>query len=297
MTSSCTFTTPVGRFVGGDLFTPRDEDMFGKPLTTQKGEPRVEYVIQVAFPKSDPAISSIWQQIYNVAKEGFPSLFASGQPPAGFSFKMVDGDSTIPDQRGRKPVEKEGYAGHLVLTFKSSFAAKVYDQHVNPILDPKTIKRGDYIRVNAICKSNGSVSKPGVYLNHTMVQLCGYGEEISVGPDAHQVFAETAQLPVGASVTPVAPAHLPSNGAPAAGTAFAPPVTAPPPVAAPPAMPQLGAPVPHLGFGMPQNITAPAPPPPPPPVAKQTKPGAPSYEALVQAGWTEQHMRQAGYID
>lgn len=319
------FTTPVGRLVGGDVFKPRTKDFDGRPLMTKNNEPRKEYVVQVAFDKNDQATQEMWAQVYAVAQESFPSLFSNGAPP-GFSFKVQDGDDRTPNMRGNIPAEKDGFPGCLVFTFKTSFAPTVVDQHKNPITDPNMIKRGYYIRLSVSCKGNGSQSKPGVYLNQSLVQLCGYGEEIASGPDPDQAFAEPAHLPAGASTTPVAPAGGVPGAPPAAGTPPAPgaapaappapggaPAAPPAPGAAPaaPAAPPApgGAPAPVPGFGMQPGAQPPAAPPaaappaqpaPPPaqPAAAQykTKPGSPTYESMIGAGWTHEQIQNAGYL-
>jgi hypothetical protein len=290
--------------VGGDLFTPRDKDFDGRPLTDRQNNPRVEYVVQLALPKSDPATEEFRALVYKEAVESFPTLFPGGQPSpqaATFSYKWTDGDSTTPNARGKIPSQREGYPGHWILTFRSSFAPDVVGQAKEPITDPRGLKRGDYIRIAGTCKGNGSQSKPGVYLNQSLVQLCGYGEAISSGPDVDTAFAEAPKLPAGASATPVAPGPMPgapTPGAPApapggvpAGAAAPVPASAPAP--APAGVPGP-APLPAPGFG----ATPPAPAPPAPAAAgPQTKPGCPyTYESLKAQGWTDDQMRQQGYL-
>ena len=102
MSSLRNITTPVGRLVGGSVFKYRDKDFDGRPLMTRDNKPRVEYVLLVAFPKTDPEVNAMYSEIAAVAQESFPSLFVNGQAPAGFSFKMTDGDSTIPNAKGLK---------------------------------------------------------------------------------------------------------------------------------------------------------------------------------------------------
>lgn len=292
------FTTTVGRLVGGDLFLGRDKDLEGRPLTTSDGKPRVEFVVVVAFPKTDPKTEELRGEIYRAGMEGFPAHFPNGQCTLPtFSFKWTDGDSQVPNQRGTKPCDKEGYPGNWVITFKGSFAPKVYNANNEQILDPKAVKRGDYVRVAGSARANGKQTKPGVYVNHSLIQLCGYGEEISSGPDAATAFAAPAHLPAGASATPVAP----SGGMPAPdGVPMPAPAGVPTPGSAPAPMPGFGA-VPQ---GVPANGAppiAPAPLAPPPPAAappvKTTKPGCPhTYEQLVAAGWNDEQMRAAGHL-
>lgn len=288
MSTAHNFTSPVGRLVGGDVFKPRTKDFDGRPLMTRNNEPRVEYVVQIAFPKSDPDTEQMRAKIYQAAAEGFPTLFPGGQCSLpSFSFKWVDGDSTTPNQRGTIPSTKEGYAGHWVLTFKSAFAPQVFGQKQEPIADPSAIKRGDYVRVGVSCRGNESQSKPGVYLNHSMLQLCGYGEAISTGPDAAVVFAEDYHLPPGASATPVAPSAVPGASPPA------PPAGIPTPAAVPAPAAPAGAPAP-VPFGAPSAVP---PAPPPPAAARQMAPGCPfTYEALVAQGWSDEQMRAAGHL-
>jgi len=290
------FTTPVGRFVGGDLFTPRTKDFDGRPMTTRDGQPRSEYICQVAFPKSDAGTETIRREIFSAAVEAFPALFPGGQPgpqAAVFSYKWTDGDDQNPNMRGVKPCDREGFPGHWVLTFKSSFAPQIFDQNIAPIVDPKAIKRGDYVRVAATCKGNGQANKPGVYLSHSMVQLMGYGEAIKSGPDAAAAFAAPAALPPGASTTPVAPS-TPMPGTALGGV----PGPAPTPPRATPPMPGAPgpAPTPAPGFG---STAAPAPPPPPAaaPAGPQTLPGCPhTYAELSAGGWTDEQMRTKGWL-
>jgi hypothetical protein len=60
---------------------------------------------------------------------------------------------------------------------------------------------------------NNSPVRPGVYLNLTMVELCGYGPEIKTGPDGAAVFGGTpaGALPPGASATPLAAPTVPAG--------------------------------------------------------------------------------------
>lgn len=314
------FTTGVGRIVGGDVFVARDKDQQGRPLTTLKGEPKSEFILQVAFPKGHPDTDRVIGEIMAAAQEAFPQRFANGAPPFGqFSYKMQDGDDQSTNQAGRVWAEKEGYPGHWVLSFKTGFAPAVYDTSNPPAPiawqegTPTPVKRGYWVRVHATVRGNGQQQKPGVYLNHDMVQFCAYGEEIRGGPDASEAFGDApAQLPAGASASPVAPTTpMPGGAAPPAGPPAGPPpgVPATPPGAAPPAMPPGAAPTPQPGFGMPPAGAgapgagaAPPPPgappaPPAPPAGPQMAPGCPhTYEALRGAGWTDEQMRAAGHL-
>lgn len=313
MSEKFEFTTPVGRLVGGDLFVGRDKDFHGNPLKTRDGKDRTDYIIMLALPKGDPAVEEFWAQVYNTGKEAFPSLFATGQAPPNFSFKMTDGDSRHANMQGRIPAEREGFPGHYVFTFKTGYPPTIVDRNKMQVTkEANMVKRGDYIRIGGSCSGNGQQSNPGVYLNVSMVQICGYGEEIRTGPTAEELFADDFALPAAASATPTAPAApitggTPSTPAPpAAGgapvpvpppapTAGAAPATAPAPATPPPGSNGAApAPMPMTGVG-----ATPAPPPPGPAPATsgfQTKPGEPPYESFIAQGWTHEQMVAHGKL-
>jgi len=239
--------TPAARLVMGDCFEPQTKDAEGNPLVIKNGpnigKPRVDYYLGVAIPKTDPGYNDIWAKIHGKARESFPSLFdASGNclNPA-FAFKVIDGDSQQPNSKGKKPCDREGFPGHWILNFSGGFAPKCYNRdgtgNLVQVVDPNMIKRGYYVRVYGSVKGNGSAQQPGVFLNHSMVELVGYGEEIFTGPSGDQVFGGTpVALPVGASATPLASATpAPVGMAPAPVVAPAPVAVAPAPVA--PAVP------------------------------------------------------------
>jgi hypothetical protein len=193
-----TFLTPVGRIVQGDLFTAQTTNMEGKPLVNSDGTARVQYFIGLAIAKNDPAWPALWQLICTRAQADFPR--GESQLPT-FAWKVLDGDAPNNNQ-------KEGFAGHWVLRLTSGFAPQCYSAGgVAKIVDPNAIKRGYYVRAYGSVKGNGNSLKPGMYLNISMVELCGYGAEIVSGPQGDAVFgaAPVAHLPPGASATPMAP--------------------------------------------------------------------------------------------
>jgi len=239
--------TGVGRVVMGDCFNGRDKDLEGRPLTIKNGanagQPRVDYFVGLAIPKDAPEWPEIWNKINAVARAGFPAMFdaAGNCVRPDFAFKVIDGDSPVPNTKNVAPNTREGFPGHWVLSFSQGFAPKVVAQDPRTeLIDPKAIKRGDYVRILATVKANGSEQNPGVFLNHSVIQLCGYGEEIVVGIDAAAVMDDAPALPAGASTTPTAPAAVPGvPAAPAAvpGVPAAPVAAAPAPAADPAAAP------------------------------------------------------------
>jgi len=206
------FLSPVMRMVQGGPFEAQTKNMNGGPLTTMAGVPTQRYFLAGAVPKNDPNWPAFYNLLHQTAMQGFPSLF---DPRTGqclsqqFSMKVADGDDTSITKPGDTPnAQKEGFAGHWIVKFSSSFAPSVYYAgHYAPheaITDPKVLNRGDYIRVSGSVQSNDNAQKPGIYVNLNMVEFAGKGVPIVSGPDAGAVFgAAAAQLPQGAQPLPM----------------------------------------------------------------------------------------------
>lgn len=247
--------SPRARLVLGDAFKGSDKDNMGRPRTTLKGEPKIQYFIGIAVPKTDPGAQTMIDTLRTAAAEGFRN---GEQNSPAFSWKYEDGDSTVPNSKGKIPCERPGWAGCWVFKFSTSFPPTVYDESLQQIVDPRRIKRGDYVRVSGTTKANTG-EKPGVYLSHDMIQFVAQGEEIRSGPSAVDVFGGGgAAAPVPAPSTPPAPAPTP---APGFGTA--------PPPPAPPAPPSTPAMAPSCPY---------------------------TYQQLLDQGWTEEQMRSAGHL-
>ena len=338
MSDARNFLTPVGRLVQGDVFEPQTKDsVTGLPLTVKTGpnagQPTQRYFIAVAFKKDDPAFPALWAVLDAAAKQDFPQLFANGQMQhPKFSWKLTDGDGV--DDNGKPNNTKEGFAGHWVLKFASSYPPKAfyagrYQPH-EQIQDKNAIRRGYYVRVAGNVTGNGNAQKPGLYLNFNLVELAAQGAEITSGPDASAVFgaAPNAQLPAGAvalpspggsvpgaapsmpGMTPApAPVAMPSPAAPMAMPGMA---AAPAPMAMPAAIPGMAV-APNPGFvagpgaapAMPGMAAAPAPmampaaPVPPAPVAGPQMTAAANgftYAQLIAAGWTDATLRANGMM-
>ena len=187
---------PVGRLVQGDVFKGNDKDMEGRPLRTKSGELRTEWFMAVAVRKDDAGVPAVLQALKEVAQVGFPR--GETKNPE-FAWKYSDGD-----QRA----DKEGFKGCHVFRFTGGFQPAAYSTGGASRLVEGGIKRGDYVRVYGSVRANGSATRPGLYLNPSMVELIGHGEPITTGPDAATVFGGAPVAPVGAPV-PVAPrAHM-----------------------------------------------------------------------------------------
>ena len=326
MAQKVNITSPVGRIVMGSLYDPSTTDAEGKPLVVKTGpnagQPRVNYFFALAIPKgAEPhwAHTPWGQQIWNVGNQAFPN---AAQSPA-FAWKIEDGDSQIPNKKGRKPCENEGWRGHWILKFSGGFAPKVYQQEgagYVQVMQKDFCKPGYFVEVAFSVDGNGSQSQPGVYINHSMVCFRAYGPEISFGPDVASAGFGQSALPAGASMTPPAGA-IPMPQAPAAApAAYAPPpvpagVPQIPGVAPAPLAPAGSVPMPYAPApGAPAPITVTpnpgfvqVPPPAPAPMAPPPAPVAPvrqmtaaaqgvTYEAYVAAGWSDAQLVQNGLM-
>lgn len=261
MASKVNITSPVGRIVMGSLYDPSTTDAEGKPLVVKTGpnagQPRVNYFFALAIPKgAEPhwAHTPWGNQIWTVGNQAHPN---AAQSPA-FAWKIEDGDSQIPNKKGRKPCDNEGWRGHWIVKFSGGFAPKVYQQEGSgyvQVMQKDFCKPGYFVEVAFSVEGNGSTSQPGVYLNHSMVCFRAFGQEISFGPDVASAGFGQSALPAGASMTPPAGA-IPMPGAPAAAPAMP---------GLPPALPGAPVgytppPVPGMPAGIPQAPgVAPAP--------------------------------------
>lgn len=319
-TQKVNLTSPVGRIVAGNLYKPNVTDFDGKPLTAKTGpnagQPRTNYFFALAIPKGpDPhwAHTGWGGKIWQVGNTSFPQ--AAQRPD--FAWKIEDGDSTIPNKRGKKPCDNEGWPGHWIIRFSGGFAPKIYRQEGTgfvQVMEPDYIKPGYFVEVSFNVDGNGNQNNSGVYINHQMVCFRAYGPEIVFGPNVNEAGFGQSQLPAGASMTPPPsaipmPAAAPNaTGAPAAALSI-PTAVVPLPIQVTP-NPQFLQ-VPQATAGVPTNIPVlPASPavtalPPveaavpvsPSNVRQMTaKAGGSSYQAFISAGWTDANLIAQGYM-
>jgi hypothetical protein len=314
MANKVNITSPVGRIVMGSLYDPSTTDAEGKPLVVKTGpnagQPRVNYFFALAIPKNPGEThwaQTAWgQQIWNVGNTAFPN---AAQSPA-FAWKIEDGDSQIPNKKGRKPCDNEGWQNHWILKFSGGFAPKAYQQEgagYVQVMQKDFIKPGYFVEVAFSVEGNGSQSQPGVYLNHSMVCFRAYGQEIQFGPDVASAGFGAAPLPAGASMTPPAGA-IPMPSAPAAvqpipGVPGVPQMPAATQMPAAPAVAPAIPVTPNPGFVQvpPPVAAAPvAPAPAPAPVAPVRQMTAAAngiaYEAYIAQGWTDAQLIQNGLM-
>jgi hypothetical protein len=276
------FTTPVGRFVSGSLTKPQTTDAEGRPLVyktgADAGKPRANYFIGIAIPKAGEQhwSQTTWgAEIWKAGHEAFPA--GQADYPT-FSWKVEDGDSTTPRQSadpkkpGKRPCDGVGYPGNWILKFSSSFAPATYNRDGSAKVEAESIKPGYFIQVNGDVTGNASGQRPGVYLNHKMVALSAFGEEISYGFDATEAGFGNSALPIGAMATPVA--------------SFTPPAPA---AVAPPPAPAAVAPPPAPAFLL-------VPPPAAPAHVMLPPANGATYEQMIAAGWTDATLVQMGMM-
>lgn len=274
----------TGRVVQGSVLDIRKVTYNGKPKLDDNGVQAEEYFMALAVPKNDPGMLATQARIEAIASAGFPGGEATWPT---FSWKRMDGD--VPPHN-----TKEGFPGHYVYRFRTGrlFPPKAYTKGgESQIIDPRQIRCGYYARVVFYCEPNGNADKPGVYLNHAIVELVGYGEEINSGPDAAALLgaAGPAAMPAGASAAPVA------GGAP-----IQPPAAQIPAGSGPNQMYGLnGGPTPAgrapAGQPVPPTPITPAPDFLTPPVLTE-KAGGMSYQQMIDAGWTDELLKQHGYL-
>ena len=255
------------------------------------GQNRVEFYFAIAVPKNG---EQHWNQtawglkIWNVGQKGFPA----GQTNSPtFAWKIKDGDSAIPNRAGRKPCDQEGFPGHWVLSFSSGFAPSIYNSDgTQQMLEPNAVNLGDYVQVYGSVADNESQQQPGIYLNHSMVALAGYGKRIFSGADPKAVGFGGAPLPAGASATPIAQGFNPAPAASPpvqnhANHAYSPPLPAAPPVA------------PHTAILNPPPVPGvPATPPPAPVRVMLPAAQGATYDQMIAAGWTDALLIQHGMM-
>ena len=264
---------PPARMIGGnvDKLIPRTESN-GSPKIGKDGAPEMQCNIGIAIPKGAEKhwSETVWgAEIYKAGASAHPALVAS---PA-FSWKITDGDSPLPNKKGKRPVDQAGYAGNWVVWLSQGWLPKRCNADGSAALPEGSIKAGYYVQVFGSVAGNKLVPNgtPGVYLNPIAVALIGEGDVLESDVDTTSVGFGAAALPAGAR--PI--------------QAFAPQFAAPAPqftaAALPPPTPVAPPPVPNPAFLKPAPAMLPS-------------AGGVSYEAFIAQGWTDDAMRAAGYM-
>ncbi|RUW55629.1 hypothetical protein EOA32_01010 [Mesorhizobium sp. M1A.F.Ca.ET.072.01.1.1] len=259
------FKTPVGRIVWGNPGkASQKKDQKGNTVL-KDGKPVEQWSFGLAIPRADFE-AHVWPYMAQEAATGY----GQGIPPQ-FSWKYKDGDNGV-DRNGKPYNQREGYAGHYVLTITTeAFAPPIFKLQPNGTYAQLTgdqIKCGDYVACALSLKVNVPTDRthtPGLYVNPVAIDHVGYGQPIINGPDAQTLFGgQQYQLPPGASATPVAAAGAPGMpGTMQPGQMPQPgamPMPAGSPMPGPAAAPQMQpGMVPQPGYPQPQPMPAPAP--------------------------------------
>lgn len=203
------FLSPVGRMVMGSLYEPQTKNAVGEPLVFKsgknQGKPRVNYFFALAIRKTgetDWKEADWGKRIYADIAALYPN---KEYLRPNFHWKIVDGDSQIPNSHGIKPCDRTGYPGHWVITFSGAFAPVILDKLGNRLDKENAINCGDFIQVNMSVNLNGATTQNvGVVFNCSHVALIGYGEQIEFKKEIDpKTLGFSQQLPPGASETPI----------------------------------------------------------------------------------------------
>jgi len=269
---------PVGRMIGGSLYKPQPKlDNFGKPKLGADGKPLTGYNFGVAIPKAGEQhwAQTAWgAQIKAVGDAAYPGI--SGTP--AFAWKVIDGDSAIPNKKNRKPCDQEGYRGHWVLWFSQTWAPKICNANgTQELTEIDAVVPGYFVQVYCSVKGNAPSPTPGVYLNPMAVALAGYGQRIETSS------VDTAAVGFG-------------NGPAPAGMMATPPGATTPPIVA---QPNVSVGNPYGTATPPAGMVAPPPNPAflaPPPARQMTAAATATYEQYVSAGWNDAQLIAAGLM-
>jgi hypothetical protein len=278
---------PTGRLVEGSLYKGSTTDMDKNPLVFKSGknagQPRTSWYIGVAIEKKgETHWNQTWwgKQIWEIGQNSFPNGAARSNT---FAWKIVDGDSDVPNKKGSIPRDKVGFPGHWILKLSQSFAPPIVNRDGSQyLIEEDYVKAGYYIQVQISCEGNNSQQQPGVYLNPKMVSFQAYGEVINLGVDPKDIGFGEEPLPAGASLAPVAsvtPAPEYNHAVDISNTHVIQPNVAPAPY--------------H------EILTPPSPPSQPPvPQRRMTeKAKGLSYDQYLAAGWNDTQLIQAGMME
>lgn len=182
---------PKGRLVAGHpmIFAQEKDWITGAlKVNATTNQPKMSCFFGFAIPKGTEQHwnQTPWGQL--VWQEGAAGFKRGEFNAPTFAWKIVDGDSVIPNKSGTPPNSKEGYPGHWVLSISSSLSApkcfRVDPTIGTPVecVSDKQFKRGDYgfvtLSVKANCDANGFAQSPGVYLNPLAFLMTDEGTEI-----------------------------------------------------------------------------------------------------------------------
>lgn len=184
--------------LGTDLFAGKQKvDMTTKqPVIGNDGNPVIEYGFGLAIPKLNPQTgqpTEEYQKIWNIMQKEALTIYPDGNIPPLFAWKYKDGDGV--DHNGKPFADREGYAGHFVVSCTTRIPIKYFIfQGGNNVLVNTGIKCGDYVNAQLNIKAHPAqgTAKPGLYVNPNSVQLIQPGKEIINSPSGDQIFGQNA---------------------------------------------------------------------------------------------------------
>lgn len=211
----------TGRIVAGHPMKDQVKFDDNGQKIIKDGKEQTQRYIGLAIPKNG---STDWKQTdwgrqFYAEGTNATNGYKNGEDQhPSFSWKITDGDSAIPNKRGKKPCEQTGYPAHWIVHISTEIPYGCYHvgkyDPIQAIQNPDEITCGDNARVLVDVKPNrrkdGSAAKtPGIYVNPRLLELSSKGEPIvnePSGPSASAVFGGGAPAPVStpapAGVTP-----------------------------------------------------------------------------------------------
>ena len=273
---------PGGRLVGGSVekLYPRTQADGKTSKLDAQGKPMMQVNFGVAIPKAGEQHwnQTDWgRQVWDIGAKAEPQMHMS---PA-FAWKVVDGDSQLPNKNGKIPSRQTGYAGNWIIWFSQGWAPKCVNADGTVTLPEGSIVPGYYVQVFANIESNGAKAPntPGLYMNPEAVALVGIGEKIATDVDTTAVGFGKCALPAGAQTVPQAVVGF----TPTAAAPVAPPVVTPNPAF----------------MAVPSVPATPFAPPAPPAVPAHhmtAKANGATYEQMVALGWNDALLIQHGMM-
>lgn len=204
---------------GGNLWkgSAKTDDRTKQPVIDPKTQqPIMEYGFILAFPKhlltQENMVEGKPAHFYAAAFQEAQSIYPHGVPKE-FAWKWRDGDSPEVDKKGFPYNQRTGYAGHWILTCSTRIPFPVFKYEGAYIQINDGVNAGDYVTVQLSIKAHAAASttsKPGMYLNPTMLLLSQKGDPIvTASKDPSSGFGDAP--PMAASWMVPASTQAPSN--------------------------------------------------------------------------------------
>lgn len=130
---------------GGDVLTSEVRCAFPAVFKPEvnKTTGKEQYVITLLFPKNDPTLKELMDHAGRTVNAKFPVTPGQKQPKVSSPFK----DSLKPtEDSGKIPAEDYGYGDCIAVRCTSQFAPGIVDASRAPLIDPKAIYGGCYVR-------------------------------------------------------------------------------------------------------------------------------------------------------